>query len=287
MFLDILKTIFLGIVEGVTEWLPVSSTGHLILADEFIQLGVSDAFKEMFDVVIQLGAILAVVVIFWNKLWPFRNDRRAQGLERWCRQDVWQMWFRVFVAVLPSVVLGLPLDDWLTEHFHNPPVIAVMLILYGVLFIWMENTIGKQRPRVKRIDQINYRIALFIGVFQVLSLIPGTSRSGATILGAMLIGCSRTIAAEFTFFLAVPTMFGASLLKIVKFLLENEKGFTGSEVVILLVGMVTAFAVSLACIRFLMNFVKKHDYKVFGWYRIALGVVVLAYFFGLKPLLAA
>ena len=287
MFLDILKTIFLGIVEGITEWLPVSSTGHLILADEFIQLGVSDAFKEMFDVVIQLGAILAVVVIFWNKLWPFQNDRRAQGLERWCRMDVWQMWFRVFVAVLPSVVLGLPLDDWLTEHFHKPPVIAVMLILYGVLFIWMENTIGKQRPRVKRIDQINYRIALFIGVFQVLSLIPGTSRSGATILGAMLIGCSRTIAAEFTFFLAVPTMFGASLLKIVKFLLENEKGFTGSEVVILLVGMVTAFAVSLACIRFLMNFVKKHDYKVFGWYRIALGVVVLAYFFGLKPLLAA
>lgn len=287
MFLDILKTIFLGIVEGITEWLPVSSTGHLILADEFIQLGVSDAFKEMFDVVIQLGAILAVVVIFWNKLWPFQNDRRAQGLERWCRMDVWQMWFRVFVAVLPSVVLGLPLDDWLTEHFHNPPVIAVMLILYGVLFIWMENTIGKQRPRVKRINQINYRIALFIGVFQVLSLIPGTSRSGATILGAMLIGCSRTIAAEFTFFLAVPTMFGASLLKIVKFLLENEKGFTGSEVVILLVGMVTAFAVSLACIRFLMNFVKKHDYKVFGWYRIALGVVVLAYFFGLKPLLAA
>ena len=251
MFLDILKTIFLGIVEGITEWLPVSSTGHLILADEFIQLGVSDAFKEMFDVVIQLGAILAVVVIFWNKLWPFQNDRRAQGLERWCRPDVWQMWFRVFVAVLPSVVLGLPLDDWLTEHFHNPPVIAVMLILYGVLFIWMENTIGKQRPRVKRINQINYRIALFIGVFQVLSLIPGTSR------------------------------------KIVKFLLENEKGFTGSEVVILLVGMVTAFAVSLACIRFLMNFVKKHDYKVFGWYRIALGVVVLAYFFGLKPLLAA
>ena len=287
MFLDILKTIFLGIVEGITEWLPVSSTGHLILADEFIQLGVSDAFKEMFDVVIQLGAILAVVVIFWNKLWPFQNDRRAQGLERWCRMDVWQMWFRVFVAVLPSVVLGLPLDDWLTEHFHNPPVIAVMLILYGVLFIWMENTIGKQRPRVKRINQINYRIALFIVVFQVLSLILGTSRSGATILGAMLIGCSRTIAAEFTFFLAVPTMFGASLLKIVKFLLENEKGFTGSEVVILLVGMVTAFVVSLACIRFLMNFVKKHDYKVFGWYRIALGVVVLAYFFGLKPLLAA
>lgn len=286
MFLDILKTIFLGIVEGVTEWLPVSSTGHLILADEFIQLGVTDAFKEMFDVVIQLGAILAVVVIFWHKLWPFQNDRSAQGLARWCRQDVWQMWFHVLVAVIPSIVLGLPLDDWLTDHFHNPPVIAVMLILYGVLFIWMENTIGKQRPRVRRIDQINYRIALFIGVFQVLSLIPGTSRSGATILGAMLIGCSRTIAAEFTFFLAVPTMVGASLLKIVKFLLESEQGFSGSEVAILLVGMVTAFVVSLACIRFLMNFVKKHDYKVFGWYRIVLGVVVLAYFFGLKPLLA-
>ena len=227
MFLDILKTIFLGIVEGITEWLPVSSTGHLILADEFIQLGVSDAFKEMFDVVIQLGAILAVVVIFWNTLWPFQNDRRAQGLERWCRMDVWQMWFRVFVAVLPSVVLGLPLDDWLTEHFHNPPVIAVMLILYGVLFIWMENTIGKQRPRVKRIDQINYRIALFIGVFQVLSLIPGTSRSGATILGAMLIGCSRTIAAEFTFFLAVPTMFDASLLKIAGGHVHGLRGVSG------------------------------------------------------------
>lgn len=284
--MDILKTIFLGIVEGITEWLPVSSTGHLILADEFIQLGVTDAFKEMFDVVIQLGAILAVVVMFWHKLWPFQNDRSAQGLARWCREDVWQMWFHVLVAVLPSVVIGLPLDDWLTQHFHNPPVIALMLILYGVLFIWMENTIGKQRPRVRRIDQINYRIALFIGAFQVLSLIPGTSRSGATILGAMIIGCSRTIAAEFTFFLAVPTMFGASLLKIVKFLLESETGFSGQEIVILLVGMVTAFVVSLACIRFLMNFVKKHDYKVFGWYRIVLGVLVLGYFFGLKPLLA-
>ncbi|BFJ85214.1 undecaprenyl-diphosphate phosphatase [Ruthenibacterium sp. TH_2024_36131] len=286
MFVDILKTIFLGIVEGITEWLPISSTGHLILADEFIQLGVTDAFKEMFDVVIQLGAILAVVVMFWHKLWPFQNDRSAQGLARWCREDVWQMWFHVLVAVLPSVVIGLPLDDWLTQHFHNPPVIALMLILYGVLFIWMENTIGKQRPRVRRIDQINYRIALFIGAFQVLSLIPGTSRSGATILGAMIIGCSRTIAAEFTFFLAVPTMFGASLLKIVKFLLESETGFSGQEIVILLVGMVTAFVVSLACIRFLMNFVKKHDYKVFGWYRIVLGVLVLGYFFGLKPLLA-
>lgn len=286
MFVDILKTIFLGIVEGITEWLPVSSTGHLILADEFIQLGVTDAFKEMFDVVIQLGAILAVVVMFWHKLWPFQNDRSAQGMARWCREDVWQMWFHVLVAVLPSVVIGLPLDDWLTQHFHNPPVIALMLILYGVLFIWMENTIGKQRPRVRRIDQINYRIALFIGAFQVLSLIPGTSRSGATILGAMIIGCSRTIAAEFTFFLAVPTMFGASLLKIVKFLLESETGFSGQEIVILLVGMVTAFVVSLACIRFLMNFVKKHDYKVFGWYRIVLGVLVLGYFFGLKPLLA-
>lgn len=284
--MDILKTIFLGIVEGITEWLPVSSTGHLILADEFIQLGVTDAFKEMFDVVIQLGAILAVVVMFWHKLWPFQNDRSAQGLARWCREDVWQMWFHVLAAVLPSVVIGLPLDDWLTQHFHNPPVIALMLILYGVLFIWMENTIGKQRPRVRRIDQINYRIALFIGAFQVLSLIPGTSRSGATILGAMIIGCSRTIAAEFTFFLAVPTMFGASLLKIVKFLLESETGFSGQEIVILLVGMVTAFVVSLACIRFLMNFVKKHDYKVFGWYRIVLGVLVLGYFFGLKPLLA-
>ena len=251
--LDYLFAALLGVIEGITEWLPISSTGHLILADEFIHMSTSDAFKEMFDVVIQFGAILAVVVIFWSKLWPFRINRDACGsgvsglVDRYCRKDVWDMWFHVLVAIVPSAVIGLPLDDWMTEHLHNPPVVSAMLILYGVFFLLMESTVGKRRPQVRRIGQINYRMALFIGLFQFLALVPGTSRSGATILGAMLIGCSRTVAAEFTFFLA--------------------------------------FAVSMLCIRFLMNYVKKHDFKVFGWYRIGLGALVLAYFYLLKPAL--
>lgn len=286
---DLIKAFILGIVEGVTEWLPVSSTGHLILADEFIQLGMSDAFKEMFDVVIQLGAILAVVVLFWNKLWPFRYTgavrHRGEGfghyvVRGWCRTDVWQMWFKVVVAILPAMIIGLPLDDWMTEHLHNPPVVAAMLILYGVLFIWMENR--HHEPRLHELSDLTYKVALGIGLFQVLSLVPGTSRSGATILGAMLLGCTRTLAAEFTFFLAIPVMFGASLIKVLKFGFD----FTGTELSVLLVGCVTAFAVSMASIKFLMNYVKKHDFKVFGWYRIALGAVVLLYFFALKPLLA-
>ncbi|MEG2930694.1 MAG: undecaprenyl-diphosphate phosphatase [Ruthenibacterium sp.] len=276
---DLFKAALLGIIEGITEWLPISSTGHLILADEFIQLGTSAAFKEMFDVVIQLGAILAVVVLFWNKLWPFCNNRTGGSLiDRYCKKDVWSMWFKVLVAVLPAMVIGLPLDDWMTEHLHNPPVVAAMLILYGVIFLVMETVYKDRVFPIKRIARITYPMALGIGVFQVLSLIPGTSRSGATIIGAMLLGCSRTIAAEFTFFLAVPVMFGASFIKLLKF----GFAFTGLEIGVLAVGMLTAFVVSVLSIRFLMRYVKNHDFKIFGWYRIALGAVVLLYFYVLK-----
>lgn len=283
---DYLLAALLGIIEGITEWLPVSSTGHLILADEFIHLSQSEAFMEMFNVVIQFGAILAVVVIFWHKLWPFCYKKEEQGfINRYCRRDIWDMWFHVFVAIVPSAIVGLPLDDWMTEHLHNPPVISSMLILYGVFFLLMENTLGKKRPHVNRISSINYRMALFIGVFQFLALIPGTSRSGATILGAMLLGCSRTVSAEFTFYLAVPTMAGASLVKVIKFLADGTS-FSGNELGVLFTGCAVAFLVSLVCIRFLMDYVKKHDFKVFGWYRIILGVLVLAYFYLLKPVLA-
>ena len=284
---EIVKAVILGVIEGITEWLPVSSTGHLILADEFLSLNMSEEFIEMFNVVIQLGAILAVVVLFWPKLWPFQNDpEAARGetgakalVDRFCRKDVWVMWFKVLVAILPAMVIGLPLDDWMTEHLHNPPVVAAMLILYGVFFLLIEQR--RYRPRIKRIAKLDYKTALGIGLFQVLSLVPGTSRSGATILGAMLLGTSRTVAAEFTFFLAIPVMFGASLIKVLKFGFD----FTGFELAVLGVGCVVAFVVSMLSIRFLMNYVKKHDFKVFGWYRIVLGVLVLAYFFGLKPLL--
>ena len=287
MMWEILKAVVLGVIEGVTEWLPVSSTGHLILADEFLSLNMSDEFIEMFNVVIQLGAILAVVVLFFPKLWPFQNrPEAARGktgaaalVERFCRKDVWVMWFKVLVAIIPAMVIGLPLDDWMTEHLHNPPVVAAMLIMYGVFFLLIERR--HRRPRIKRISQLSYPTALGIGMFQVLSLIPGTSRSGSTILGAMLLGTSRTVAAEFTFFLAIPVMFGASLIKVLKF----GFSFTGFELAVLGVGSLVAFVVSMLSIRFLMNYVKKHDFKVFGWYRIVLGVLVLAYFFGLKPLL--
>ena len=278
--IDILKAAFLGLIEGITEWLPISSTGHLILADEFIQLGTSAAFKEMFDVVVQLGAILAVVVLFWPKLWPFCNRRSNHTiLGRFCKKDVWSMWFKVVVAVLPAMIIGLPLDDWMTKHLHNPPVVAAMLILYGVIFLWIETVYNKGRTfPVRKISQITYPLALGIGFFQVLSLVPGTSRSGATIIGAMLLGCSRYVAAEFTFFLAIPVMFGASLIKILKFGLA----FSGMELGILATGMIVAFMVSVLSIHFLMGYVKKHDFKVFGWYRIVLGIIVLGYFFLFK-----
>ena len=263
--LDLLKAAILGIVEGITEWLPISSTGHLILVDEFISLGMSDAFKEMFDVVIQFGAILAVVVLFWGKLWPFCNRRavRHNGegaghylVRRYCRQDVWLMWFKVLVAVLPA-----------------------MLILYGVLFIVVESS--PRRVKMATVESLSWATAFGIGLFQVLSLVPGTSRSGATILGGILLGCSRTLAAEFTFFLAIPVMAGASLIKLLKF----GFSFSAAELAVLGVGMLTAFVVSMLSIRFLMNYVKRHDFKVFGWYRIVLGAIVLAYFFLLKPML--
>jgi len=285
--LNFLYAVLLGIIEGITEWLPISSTGHLILANEFMHMDASDAFLEMFDVVIQFGAILAVVVVFWHKLWPFCFRQEKQGfIDRYCRRDVWEMWFHVLAAIVPSAVIGLPLDDWMTEHLHNPPVVSAMLILYGIFFLIMERTVGRQRPAVRRVGQINYRMALFIGFFQLLALVPGTSRSGATILGAMLIGCSRTVAAEFTFYLAVPTMAGASAVKMIKFFAEENK-LSGTETGILLTGCLVAFLVSLGCIKFLMNFVKRHDFKAFGWYRIALGVVVLVYFFLLKQPAAA
>lgn len=269
--IEILKVIFLGIVEGITEWLPISSTGHMLLVDEFITLKGSDAFKEMFFVVIQLGAIIAVIVMFWKKMWPFQfKDKTRPKVD----SSIISMWLKVVVACIPSAVLGLLFDDFLEEHFGNPVSISVMLIVYGVAFILVENWNKKRTPKVQKLDDISYKTAFIIGLFQVLSMIPGTSRSGATIIGALLIGVSRTAAAEFTFFLAVPTMLGASALKLIKFGLS----FTSEELIILLVGMAVAFAVSLLCIKFLMSFIKKHDFKVFGWYRIALGIVVIVYF---------
>ena len=269
---ELLKSLFLGITEGITEWLPVSSTGHLILVEEFVNLNASDAFKEMFNVVIQLGAILAVVVMFFGKLNPLAPRKTKTE-----KKETWQLWFKVIVACLPAAVLGILLDDWMDAHLHNAWVVSAMLILYGVLFIVIETWNKKREASVTQLSEITYKTALIIGAFQVLSLIPGTSRSGATILGALLIGVSRYVAAEFTFFLAIPVMVGASGLKLLKFLAEGNQ-FTGTEIGILLVGCVSAFVVSLLCIRFLMSFVKKHDFKVFGWYRIVLGILLLGYF---------
>lgn len=269
---EMLKVLFLGIVEGITEWLPVSSTGHLILVEEFVKLDASAAFKEMFNVVIQLGAIFAVVVMFFGKLNPIAAKKSKEE-----KRATWQLWLKVIVACLPAAVLGLLFDDWMDAHLHNYIVVSAMLILYGILFIIIEGWNKKRTPKVTELSELTYKTALIIGAFQVLSLIPGTSRSGATILGALLIGVSRYVAAEFTFFLAIPVMAGASGLKIVKFLLEGNT-FTGTEIAMLLVGCISAFVVSLLAIKFLMAFVKKHDFKVFGWYRIVLGVMVLGYF---------
>lgn len=270
--LEMLKVILLGIVEGITEWLPISSTGHLILVDEFVKLGASEAFKEMFNVVIQLGAILAVVVLYFNKLNPFSPKKSRKQ-----KVHTIQLWMKVIVACIPAAVLGLLFDDWMEEHFHNYIVVSLMLVIYGVLFIVVENWNKKNTPSVTKLSELSYKTAFIIGAFQVLSLIPGTSRSGATILGALLIGVSRYVAAEFTFFLAIPVMFGASGLKILKFLLEGG-GFTGMEAAMLIVGCVVAFFVSVLAIKFLMGYIKKNDFKVFGYYRIILGVLVLAYF---------
>lgn len=269
--IEIIKVIFLGIVEGITEWLPISSTGHMLLVDEFVSLNFSENFKEMFFVVIQLGAIIAVVVMFWNKMWPFQFKDKSQPK---VKMDTINMWLKVVVACIPSAVLGLLFDDLLEKYFGNAVTIAIMLILYGIAFILIENWNKKRTPKVATLNEISYQTAFIIGLFQVLSMIPGTSRSGATIVGALLIGISRTAAAEFTFFLAVPTMVGASALKLFKFGLN----FTGEEIFALVLGMVVAFVVSLLCIKWLMSFIKKHDFKVFGWYRIVLGIIVLVYF---------
>ncbi len=268
-FFEIIKVIILGIVEGVTEWLPISSTGHMLLIDEFLQLNMTESFKEMFFVVIQFGAILAVVVIFFKRMFPFHFREKPV-----IQKDIFSIWFKVIVAFLPTAVAGVFLDDFLEAHFGTPTVIAAMLILYGVLFIVIEKKNKNKTPAIQSLEAIDYRTAFLIGVFQILSMVPGTSRSGATIVGALLIGVSRTAAAEFTFFLAVPTMLGASVFKLLKFGFH----FTGEEIWILLLGMAVAFVVSLGVIRFLMNYVKKHDFSVFGWYRIVLGAVVLIYF---------
>lgn len=267
--IELLKAIILGIVEGITEWLPISSTGHMILVDEFIQLQTTAEFKEMFFVVIQLGAILAVVTLYFHKLNPFSPKKTLEE-----KKDTMAIWYKVVIGVIPAGVLGLLLDDWLNEHFYNSFVIAIMLIVYGVLFIIVENMNKGKEGTVKTFPQLTYRTAFIIGLFQCLSLIPGTSRSGATILGAIIMGTSRFIAAEFSFFLSIPVMFGASALKLRKFGFV----FTNMEIAILVTGMVVAFAVSIFAIKFLMGYIQKNDFKAFGWYRIVLGVLVLAYF---------
>lgn len=270
--LEILKVVLLGIVEGITEWLPISSTGHLILVDEFVKLGASDAFKEMFNVVIQLGAILAVVVLYFHKLNPFSSKKTKKQ-----KVQTIQLWMKVVVACIPAGVLGILFDDWMEAHLHNYVVVSIMLILYGIFFIAIENWNKKNQPSVTKLSRLSYKTALLIGVFQVLSLIPGTSRSGATIIGALLLGVSRYVAAEFTFFLAIPVMFGASGIKLLKFFMEGS-GISGMEVAMLGVGCVVAFVVSVIAIKFLMGYIKKNDFKVFGYYRIVLGILVLAYF---------
>ena len=268
---EILKVIFLGIVEGITEWLPISSTGHMLLVDEFLKLNCSDAFKEMFFVVIQLGAIMAVVLVFWKKMWPFNHTDKSRPF---IKKHIFDMWFKVVVACIPGAVVTILFDDYIESHFHTPLVIAATLIIYGIAFNVIENRNKGAVFQVNKLSEITYKHALLIGLFQVLSIIPGTSRSGSTIIGALLIGVSRVAAAEFTFFLAVPVMFGLSFLKLLKF----GFAFTIAELVILLIGCVTAFAVSLVVIRFLMGYIKKKDFKVFGWYRIVLGVIVILYF---------
>ena len=269
-FIELLKTIVLGVVEGLTEWLPVSSTGHMILVDEFIKLNVSKAFMDMFLVVIQLGAILAVVVLNFERLNPFSSFKSKEE-----KKQTFQLWYKVIAACMPAAVIGLAFNKFMEEHFMTAQVVAFTLIFYGIMFILVENYNKRRQPRVTKLEKLDYKTALIIGFFQVLSLVPGTSRSGATIIGGILFGASRYVATEFTFFLAIPVMFGASLLKIVKFGWD----YTGTELVILAIGMITAFVVSILSIKFLLQYIKKNDFKAFGWYRIALGILVLAYFF--------
>ena len=281
LIIEILKVIFLGIVEGITEWLPISSTGHMLLVDEFIQLNASEEFKEMFFFVIQLGAILAVVAMFCNKMWPFKKKGTDDGIHpvnSVIKKDIFNLWFKVVVACIPGAVVTILFDDYIEKYLHTPVVIALTLIFYGIAFIIIERWNKKRTSKVSSLTDITYKTAFLIGLFQVLSIIPGTSRSGATIIGALLIGVSRVAAAEFTFFLAVPVMFGMSALKMLKlgFAMSPEEFF------LLIIGMVVAFFVSVLVIKFLMDYIKKHDFQVFGWYRIILGILVLIYFIGVN-----
>lgn len=277
-FLEIIKTIILGIVEGITEWLPISSTGHMILVDEVLKLNMSPEFMEMFLVVIQLGAILAVILLYWKKIWPFKVEN---GLK--IEKDTIIMWVKILIACVPAAIVGVLFDDKLNELFYNPTTVAIMLILFGILFIIIENYNKGKSPKINSLSKITYTVAIMIGIFQLIAAVfPGTSRSGATIVGALLIGVSRTIAAEFTFFLAIPVMLGASALKLVKFALKTGFVMTGNEVAILSVGTFVAFIVSIIAIKFLMSYIKSNDFKVFGWYRIILGILVLAYFYIIK-----
>lgn len=279
--LEILKAILFGIVEGITEWLPISSTGHMILLDEFVKLNVSKEFWDLFLVVIQLGAIMAVVILFWKKIWPFGIPKK-EG-ESIIKVPIFVMWIKIVVACLPAAVVGILFDDILEKYLYNFPTVALMLIIFGVLFIIVERKNKHKKPIIKSLDDITYQTALLIGMFQLIAAIfPGTSRSGATILGALIIGVSRTVAAEFTFFLAIPVMFGASLLKLVKYVAEVGFVFTTNELTILIVGVVVAFVVSIIVIKFLMGYIKKNNFIPFGWYRIVLGSVLLVYFLGTR-----
>ena len=269
--IELLKAVFLGIVEGITEWLPISSTGHLILVNEFLNLRQSKDFIDMFNIVIQLGAILAVMVIYFKRLNPFQPGKTAREV-----QLTWQLWLKVVIACIPSAFFGLLLDDWMEAHLSNFFVVAIMLVVYGSAFIWIEDRNRRVEPKVTDLARMSYKTAFYIGLFQVLSIIPGTSRSGATILGGIIVGTSRSVAADFTFFLGIPTMFGYSGLKAVKYFIDGNT-LTGGQVAILSVASVTAFVVSLFVIRFLMNYIKKHDFTVFGKYRIVLGIIVLLY----------
>ena len=275
--IEILKAVLFGLVEGVTEWLPISSTGHLILLNEAVKLDVSESFYSMFEVVIQLGAILAVVVLFWSQIWPFgrKNNQvplSRNGLGKWIKTDIFKLWFHILVSTIPAAVVGILADDWIEEHFYTYQMVAVMLIIFGIAFILIENKHKGKPAKINAVADIGYDTALFIALFQLIAAVfPGTSRSGATIVGALLIGVSRTVAAEYTFFMAIPVMFGASLLKMLKFGFH----YSVNEIVILLVGTIIAFVVSLLVIQFLMGYIKKHDFKVFGWYRIILGTLVL------------
>ena len=270
-FIEIVKVIILGIVEGVTEWIPISSTGHMLLVDEFIHMNMTEEFKEMFFYVIQLGAILAVVILFWKKMWPFQTKDKVKPF---VKKNTFETWIKVVIACIPGTIVTLLFDDYIEAHLHTPTVIAIALIFYGVLFIIIENWNKKRTPKTMELDDISYKTAFLIGLFQVLSIIPGTSRSGATIIGALILGVSRVAAAEFTFFLAVPVMIGMSGIKLIKFGLN----FSSAQIIVLAVGCVVAYLTSVLVIKFLMSYIKKKDFKLFGWYRIVLGIIVLAYF---------